>query len=64
MNEKQAQEMISILKEISSNTKKILENTSYVDNSDSGRDDICNKIASVEAVIRNELLPAIKDLAD
>lgn len=64
MNEKQAQEIISLLKEISNNTKQITENTKHVDNSEYGRDDICNKIASVEAVIRNELLPAIKDLAD
>lgn len=61
MNEKQAQEMISLLKEISHNTKQIAENTKHVDNSEYGRDDIYNKIAAVESAIKVELITAIKD---
>lgn len=61
MTEQQAKEMISILKEISSNTKKIVDNTKYVDNSEHGKDDIYNKIADVESAIKGDLITAIKD---
>lgn len=62
MTEKQALEMISLLKEISHNTKQMVENTKNVDNSEHGRDDILKKIEAVESAIRTELIQAIKDL--